>query len=76
MIQAIMIRIDQASRVQCCIKEVIKGTYFEYKIPIDLFDSKEKLPQLTAYLEEKMGLTIVKEKRLETVYTIKFSNNP
>lgn len=48
------------------------GTYFDYKIPLELLTSYDKIPELNSYLEAYMGLTITKTKKLETVYTVKF----
>ena len=51
-----------------------EGIYFDYKMPLDLFDSYEKLPQLIVYLEENLGLSIVKTKKLETIYKKKIED--
>ncbi len=47
---------------------------YDFTIPAELFDSSSQFSQFNAYIEPNLGLTLIKTKRLEKVYTIQFKN--
>jgi hypothetical protein len=47
---------------------------YDFTIPSGLLNSPDKFSELNRYLEENLGLTLVKTKRLEKIYTIEFKN--
>lgn len=48
--------------------------YFHIEIPKDIFDNIENYSKIKSYLEEYYGLTLIKSKKLEKVYEIKFND--
>jgi hypothetical protein len=53
-------------------KTATDKTRYNFTIPGELLNSIDSLPQLNTYLEQNVGLTLVKAKRLEKIHTIEF----